>query len=168
VSRQRKVKGKESPPVEAKEPAPSPAKPDRRDPAPSVRPDPTTLGDDVGPPLHGKTDPPDAMDDTLPTLDDERRNYHHHPSETGAVDFEFDPLAGDAAADLAGDFGSQFLEGATRGEDLSERALAHEDDSDAPLDLLLDDAEREEEAESMEETDEPPEPPRSSGRRKAR
>lgn len=75
-----------------------------------------------------------------PTLDDSVRSYHHHPSEAGVTDFGFDPEAADAAADLAGDLGAQFLEGATLGEDVSDVAMSHDDreeESDTPL--LLED-----------------------------
>lgn len=156
MSRQRKAKPAATPPASDRAP---------------LSPDPTTPGDDVGPPLHGKTNPRDVMDAAVPTLDDEHRSYRHHPSENEAIEFEIDPLAGDAAADLAADFGSQFLEGATRGEDLSAIALELDDASDAPLDLLLDDADREDEAnDETGEAEAPPapSPPRSSARRRPR
>jgi hypothetical protein len=167
VSRQRKVKAKAS--ASADEEA-RPATPDERgrdedDPGASFRRDPTIPRDFVGPPLDSKTNPREAMDDTLPSLDDERRRHRHHPSESEAIEFEIDPLAGDAAADLAADFGSQFLEGATRGEDLGSRVLALDDDSDAPLDLLLD--EDEEQLSGDEATIEVPRRARSTRRRKA-
>jgi hypothetical protein len=156
VSRQRKVKPAETPPASDRAP---------------LSPDPIRPGDRVGPALHGKTHPPEAMDNVLPSLDDEHRSYRHHPSQNEAIEFEIDPLAGDAAADLAADLGSQFLEGATRGEDLGSRVLALDDDSEAPLDLLLDDGDREDKA--SDETGEaelppPPSPPRSSARRRPR
>ena len=154
-------------PAEKAEPEPPPRPRDGDEQETALHPDPTTPGDYIGPPLHGKTDPPAEMDEAYPTLDDERRSYHHHPNESATTEFAFDPLAGDAAADLAGDFGSQFLEGATRGEDMSERALALEDDSDTPLDLLLDEEDLEAENEPIEEIDEAPAPPRSSPRRRA-
>lgn len=91
------------------------------------------------PPLHGKVHPPAEMGDATPTLDDEVRNYHHHPNDAGVTEFGFDPEAADAAADLAGDLGSQFLEGATRGEDLSSRVLDDEDRSESELPFLIDD-----------------------------
>jgi hypothetical protein len=169
VSRQRKTKPTAKSPASDEDRGPSPAPADRDEAPPSLfYPDPTVPGDYVGPPLHGKTNPPDAMDDTVPPLDDEHRSYRHHPSENEAIEFEIDPLAGDAAADLAADLGSQFLEGATRGEDLGSRVLALEDDSDAPLDMLLDEGDREdEEAEEKEEAEAPPVPPeRASGRRR--
>jgi hypothetical protein len=86
------------------------------------------------PPIPGKVHPSGEISDVVPTLDDEVRNYHHHPNEPGSIEFEVDPYAGDAAADLAGDLGSEFLEGATRGQDLSD-VLATRDDreTEAPL-----------------------------------
>ncbi len=165
VGHQHRAKTKATP-AEKAEPESSPHRHDSDEEETPLHPDPTTPGDYIGPPLHGKTDPPAEMDDAYPTLDDERRNYHHHPNEPATTEFAFDPLAGDAAADLAGDFGSQFLEGATRGEDLSERALALEDDSDTPLDLLLDEEDLEAEGEPIEEIDEAPRPPRSNARRR--
>ena len=88
------------------------------------------LSESVSPPLPGKIHPPAEMGDVTPTVDDEVRNYHHHPSEAAATEFGFYPDAADAAADLAGDFGSQFLEGATRGENLRDR-VANADDRSA-------------------------------------
>lgn len=79
------------------------------------------------PPIRGKEHPAAALSDAVPTLDDEVRNYHHHPNESGVVDFEVDPYAGDAAADLAGDLGSEFLEGATRGQDVSDVMMTRDD-----------------------------------------
>ena len=172
MSHQRKVSTKAVPSVARAEPAPSrltkgPSEGlgDDDDPSEDYQPDPTIPGDYFGPPLHGKTHPPDEMDDTKPTLDDEHRHYPHHPNESGTTEFEFDPIAGDAAADLAGDFGSQFLEGATRGEDLSARVFERDDDSDSPRDLLLDEGSRDED---LEPTEAPPAPLRPSRRRKAR
>ncbi len=160
MSRQRKVSIKATPSVERAEQSPF------RDPSEEFdddaeldaeyRPDPTIRGDYLGPPLHGKTDPADDMDDTKPTLDDEHRRYHHHPNESGTTEFAFDPVVGDAAADLAGDFGSQFLEGATQGQDLSERVFELDEDSDAPLNMLLDEGSRDEDLESTEEQPPPP------------
>jgi hypothetical protein len=77
--------------------------------------------------------------DATPTLDDEVRNYRHHPNEAGTTEFAFDPEAADAAADLAGELGSQFLEGATRGEDLSSRVLSEEDQEENELPFLIED-----------------------------
>ena len=105
------------------------------------------------------------MDGAVPSLDDEHRSYRHHPSENEAIELEVevDPEVGDAAADLAADLGSQFLEGATRGEDFGSRVLALDDDSDAPLDLLLD----EDDAGDDESTGEAPLSARPLGRRRA-
>ncbi|APR78136.1 Hypothetical protein A7982_03483 [Minicystis rosea] len=105
------------------------------------------LDDSVAPPLPGKLHPPEEMDEATPTLDDEIRNYHHHPNDSGVVEFGFHPEAADAAADLAGDFGSSFLEGATRGEDISEVSAQLDDRSDEELPLILD----EEGAEALDE-----------------
>ncbi|MFT3771906.1 MAG: hypothetical protein QM820_41385 [Minicystis sp.] len=63
------------------------------------------LDDSVAPPLPGKLHAIEEMDDATPTLDDEHRNYHHHPNDAGSVEFGFHPEAADAAADLAGDLG---------------------------------------------------------------
>lgn len=93
------------------------------------------------PPLAGKSHPPDAMDDVTPTHDDEVRSYHHHPNDAGTTEFGFDPEAADAAADLAGELGSAFLEGATRGEDMSELSLMAGDREDEDLPMLLDEDE---------------------------
>lgn len=89
----------------------------------------------VMPPLHGKAHPPAEMDDATPSLDDEVRRYHHHPSDSGTTEFGFDPEAADAAADLAGDLGSTFLTGATRGQDMSDlsMSLGDGDENDVPF-----------------------------------
>jgi hypothetical protein len=87
--------------------------------------------DHVAPPMRGKTNPRGDMEDAVPTLDDEHRSYHHHPQDTAGVLFGFDPIAADAAADLAGELGSQFLEGATRAQDMSERVVEAEDEEEA-------------------------------------
>jgi hypothetical protein len=96
------------------------------------------LDDAEAPPLHEKEFPRNALSDVVPTLDDEVRDYHHHPNESGSVEFHVDPEAADAAADLAGDLGAEFLEGATRGQDLSDVISSHED-GDVEPPLLLDD-----------------------------
>jgi hypothetical protein len=96
------------------------------------------LDEMVGPPQHGKTHRAEDMDDATPTLDDEVRRYHHHPSDAGTTAFGFDPEAADAAADLAGEMGSAFLEGATRGEDPSDLAAQRSDRDEDDLPLLLD------------------------------
>lgn len=87
-----------------------------------------TIDDEFeAPPIRGKEHPSAALSDAVPTLDDESRNYHHHPNESGVVDFDVDPYAADAAADLAGDLGSEFLEGATRGQDMSDVMMTRDD-----------------------------------------
>ncbi|HSN97963.1 MAG TPA: hypothetical protein VLS89_06680, partial [Candidatus Nanopelagicales bacterium] len=86
------------------------------------------------PPIPGKVNPSHELSDAVPTLDDEARHYRHHPNESGVVDFDVDPYAGDAAADLAGDLGSEFLEGATRGQDMSDVMMSRDDqEGDAPF-----------------------------------
>jgi hypothetical protein len=90
------------------------------------------------PPLRGKVHPPAEMDDATPSLDDEVTRFHRPRDET-ATTFGFYPEAADAAADLAGDLGSTFLEGATRGEDMSELALSSEErEADPDLPLVID------------------------------
>jgi hypothetical protein len=96
------------------------------------------LDDSVAPPLPGKLHPPEEMGDATPTLDDEHRSYHHHPNDAGSVGFGFHPEAADAAADLAGDLGSTFLEGATRGEDMSDFTAMMDDRGEDELPLVLD------------------------------
>jgi hypothetical protein len=83
----------------------------------------------AAPPLPGKTHPRQAMADVVPTSDDEVRMALHHPSESTAIEFESDPDAADAAADLASDLGAEFLEAATRGQDVSDVILEHDQDS---------------------------------------
>jgi hypothetical protein len=81
----------------------------------------SSQADEFGaPPLHGKMHPHD-MHFIVPTIDDS--HHPHHPNEAMSSEFDVDPDASDAAADLAGDLGAQFLEGITYGEDMSERAL---------------------------------------------
>jgi hypothetical protein len=79
------------------------------------------------PPLHGKVCPRTEMGDATPSLDDAARRNPHHPNDGGTTTFAFDPEAADAAADLAGELGATFLEGATRGEDVSDLAMEMED-----------------------------------------
>jgi len=66
------------------------------------------------------------MDEVVPTLDDSDRVFRHHPNESVGEGFSFDPESADAAADLAGDLGSEFLEGATRGRDMSDVILSED------------------------------------------
>jgi hypothetical protein len=80
------------------------------------------------------------LSDAVPTLDDEVRRYRHHPNDAGCIEFEVNPDAADAAADLASDLGSEFLEGATRGQDLSELVMSHEDNEE-DLPYLVEDEE---------------------------
>ncbi|HVY46119.1 MAG TPA: hypothetical protein VHB21_09580, partial [Minicystis sp.] len=122
---------------------------------PNLAPAPSPVidvGDQVAPPLPGKTHPPAEMSDAVPTLDDEHRAFHHHPNEAGAVTFGFDPENADAAADLAGELGAQFLEGATRVEDLSSRVTVAEDSFDAEVPMII-----EEELGPQDENDDAPE-----------
>jgi hypothetical protein len=106
------------------------------------------------PPLRGKVHPRSEINDVVPTLDDEVRRYHHHPNDAGSIEFETNPDAADAAADLASDLGSEFLEGATRGQDISELAMLH-DDSDGELPYLLEDDDLDAPASGIEEEDQP-------------
>lgn len=102
---------------------------------------PVPLTDDleelVAPPLAAKTHPREDMDEVKPSLDDESRRHRHHPNDAGTTRFSVDPEAADAAADLAGDLGSSFLEGATRGEDLSEVEIELEERQDSELPFLI-------------------------------
>lgn len=84
--------------------------------------------------------PRKEISDVVPTLDDEVRRYHHHPNDAGCIEFETNPDSADAAADLASDLGAEFLEGATKGQDLSDVAMSHED-SEGELPFLLEDEE---------------------------
>jgi hypothetical protein len=76
------------------------------------------------------------MDEAVPTSDDELRRPHYHPSDAAGVEFDSDPVAADAAADLASDFGVEFLEAATRGQDLSD-VILERDDMEATEELLV-------------------------------
>ncbi|WP_437683289.1 hypothetical protein [Sorangium sp. So ce131] len=110
---------------------------------------------EASPPLRGKVTPRSELSDVVPTLDDEVRGYHHHPNDAGSTGFETNPDAADAAADLASDLGAEFLEGATRGQDLSDVVMSHDDD-DGDLPYLLEDEEVESaEPESDAEDEEP-------------
>lgn len=66
------------------------------------------------------------MDDVVPTLDDSDRPYRHHPNEGGSEALSSDPENADAAADLAAELGADFLEGATRGRNMSDVILSEE------------------------------------------
>lgn len=111
---------------------------------------------EASPPLRGKVHPRSDLSDAVPTLDDEVRRYHHHPNDAGCIEFEVNPDAADAAADLASDLGSEFLEGATKGQDLSDVVMSHEDD-DGDLPYLLEDEELEPSDQDIEpEEEEPP------------
>ena len=100
--------------------------------------DPEELpSDDFGaPPLHGKVHPHD-MHFIVPSVDDGR--HPHHPNEPLAAEFDVDPDNGDAAADLAGDLGAQFLEGITYGEDMSERVLEDAEAQENEIPFLVED-----------------------------
>jgi hypothetical protein len=101
----------------------------------------------VSPPIHAKDHPRPEMHDATPTLDDEVRSYHHHPNDAGVTVFGFDPEAADAAADLAGELGTQFLEGATRGEDHGDRVMEAEDALDSEMPFVIEDLEPDEQGE---------------------
>lgn len=85
------------------------------------------LDEFAAPPLPGKVHPADAMDEPVHTLDDSDRVFRHHPNDQVSEGFSFDPDNADAAADLAGDLGAEFLEGATRGRDMSDMIMSDED-----------------------------------------
>lgn len=68
------------------------------------------------------------MDEMVPTLDDSDRIFPHHPNEPVGERFSFDPESADAAADLAGELGADFVEGATRGRDMSDVILSEEEE----------------------------------------
>ena len=90
------------------------------------------------PPLAGKVHPPHEMRFVVPAPNDEDAPHPHHPNDSGVADFEVNPDAADAARDLAGDLGAQFLEGVTFGEDVSERAIEDAEANDAELPFLID------------------------------
>jgi hypothetical protein len=121
-------------------PLPRPFEPGRAEPPIPILDD---LDEYMAPPLHGKVHPPAEMGDAIPTLDDAVRAYHHHPNDAGATEFGFDPDAADAAADLAGDLGTTFLEGATSGDDMSDIAAMHDDRDDSDVPFLLEDEDEE-------------------------
>src|SRR5262245_60076328 len=113
--------------------APRPVVPGRAEP-------PLPITDDlepmVAPPLHGKAHPPSEMDEAVPTLDDEVSLYHR-PRDARRSAFGFDPDAADAAADMAGDLGTSFLSGATRGDDMSDVTFSREDEEESDLPLVI-------------------------------
>jgi hypothetical protein len=74
------------------------------------------------------------MEFVMPASDDVRR-----VNRRDFTDFEVDPVAADAAADLAGDLGAQYLEAALEGEEASDLAAEHEH-GPGRRQLLLDDA----------------------------
>jgi hypothetical protein len=121
---------------------------------------PLPIADDlepfVVPPLRGKAHPPAEMDEATPTLDDEKRSYHHHPNDAGTTEFGFDPDAADAAADLAGELGTTFLTSATLGEDMSDALMTREEQEVGDLRVI------------SEEEEEGPELPRLPSRRFSR
>ena len=119
----------------------------------ALRPLPEDRERYVAPPLAHKARPVAGMNRATPSLDDERRRYH-----AGATEFGFDPEAADAAADLAGEMGQSFLEGATRGEDLSDLQAMKSDAEEDELSLLID--ENDEAFEEDEAEEEPPAPRR--------
>lgn len=85
------------------------------------------LDESYAPPIPSKVHPQNAMDDVVPTLDDSDREFFHHPNESVGEGFSFDPGNADAAADLAGELGADFVEGATRGRDMSDVMFSEED-----------------------------------------
>ncbi|AGP37204.1 hypothetical protein [Sorangium cellulosum] len=109
----------------------------------------------AAPPLRGKVSPRSELSDVVPTLDDEVRGYHHHPNDAGCTEFEVNPDAADAAADLASDLGAEFLEGATKGQDMSDVVMSHDDDV-GDLPYLLEDEEVESVDPDADEDDEQP------------
>ena len=86
------------------------------------------LDESFAPPIPSKVHPQSAMDDVVPTLDDSDRQFLHHPNEPVGEGFSFDPGNADAAADLAGELGADFVEGATNGRDMSDVRLSEEED----------------------------------------
>ena len=119
--------------------SPPPAESTRRRASPPLGGEPNidALDDLDAPPLHSKVHPSNDISDVVPTLDDEVRGYHHHPNDAGTTEFDVDPGTSDAAADLAGDLGSEFLEGATRGQDMSDVIMSR-DEAESELPFLFD------------------------------
>ncbi|EYF08011.1 Hypothetical protein CAP_7033 [Chondromyces apiculatus DSM 436] len=85
------------------------------------------FSENEAPPLRGKENFGPELSDAVPTLDDDVRSYRHHPNEAGSIVFDVNPHAGDAAADLASELGAEFLEGATRAQDVSDLHMMHEE-----------------------------------------
>lgn len=77
------------------------------------------------------------MDEVVPTLDDSDRVFQHHPNESGSEGLTFDPDSADAAADLAGELGADFVEGATRGRDMSDVMFSEEEDALAETSFIV-------------------------------
>ncbi|MCC6558355.1 MAG: hypothetical protein IT372_35900, partial [Polyangiaceae bacterium] len=130
-------------PRPARPPAEKPARPAPRPSADAPRreallgtPDVRDLDELEAPPIAGKAHPSADLHAAVPTLDDDARDYHHHPNESGAVEFEVNPYSDDAAADLAGDLGSEFIEGATRGQDMSDVVMSR-DEAESELPFLV-------------------------------
>jgi hypothetical protein len=117
------------------------------------------LMDQATPPLAGKTHPRDAMDEAVPTLDDSDRVFLHHPNQPIGEGFSYDPVSADAAADMAGDLGAEFLEGATRGRDMSDMILSEDErNEETPfivedLDLMDDETTESDEPEDLEDAE---------------
>jgi hypothetical protein len=85
------------------------------------------------PPLPGKSHPPGDMGFVVPSSDDARRvNLRDY------TEFEVDPVAADAAADLAGELGVQFLEGAIDGEEATEHTSGEPGRASDPRQFLFD------------------------------
>jgi hypothetical protein len=111
------------------------------------RPDPTSrqsplpqvdeLDESIAPPIASKAQPANAMDDVVPTLDDSDRTLPHHPNEPISEGFTSDPIAADAAADLAGEFSADFIEGATGGRDRSDVILSDEGTEGIEEDMIV-------------------------------
>lgn len=77
------------------------------------------------------------MDDVVPTLDDSDRTFPHHPNEPIHEGFSFDPVAADAAADLAGELSADFIAGATSGRDMSDVILSEEGTEGIEEDMIV-------------------------------
>lgn len=111
------------------------------------RPDPTShqspllqvdeLDESIAPPIAAKDQPANVMDDVVPTLDDSDRTLHHHPNEPISEGFTSDPIAADAAADLAGELSADFIEGATGGRDRSDVILSEEGTEGIEEDMIV-------------------------------